>query len=275
MTAVNGDRQPLYEARHVSKSYGNVQALSDVSMTLYPGEVLGLVGDNGAGKSTLIKVMSGVHPPDSGQLLLEGSERHWKSPHDTIEAGVETLYQDSGLAPDLTIGSNVFLGREKPKPGLLGKLGFLAQKEMEREALKNLEEVGITVPPSKRTVSELSGGQRQAVAIGRAIAWARKVIMLDEPTNHLGARQAGEVLSVILAAKEQGLGVVFISHTLPHVLQVTDRIVVLRLGRVVRDAPTSEFDPESLLGTITGLLETPDPAKLKDEHPKQLGTALG
>jgi len=274
MTATNGGRQPLYEARHISMSYGSVQALSDVSMALYPGEVLGLVGDNGAGKSTLIKVLSGVHPPDSGQLILDGVERHWKSPHDTIEAGVETLYQDSGLAPDLTIGSNVFLGREKPKPGLLGKLGFLAQKEMESEALANLEEVGITVPPSKRTVSELSGGQRQAVAIGRAIAWARKVIMLDEPTNHLGARQAGEVLSVILAAKNQGLGVIFISHTLPHVLQVTDRIVVLRLGRVVRDAPTSEFDAESLLGTITGLLETPDPEKLQEEHPKQLGMAL-
>ncbi len=252
---MTGERQPLYEARHISKSYGSVVALSDVSMALYPGEIVGLVGDNGAGKSTLVKVLSGVHHPDAGQLFLDGTERHWKSPHDTIEAGVETLYQDSGLAPDLTIGSNVFLGREKPKPGLLGKLGFLAQRDMEREGLADLERVGITVPPSKRTVSQLSGGQRQAVAIGRAIAWARKVIMLDEPTNHLGARQALEVLSVIRAAKEQGLGVIFISHTLPHVLEVTDRIVVLRLGKVVKDAPTSQFDAESLLGTITGLLE--------------------
>src|SRR5258708_6590676 len=119
---MTGERQPLYEARNVSKNYGSVVALNDVSMTLYPGEVLGIVGDNGAGKSTLVKVLSGVHNPDSGQLLLDGVEHHWKSPHDTIEAGVETLYQDSGLAQDLTIGSNVFLGREKPKPGLLGKL---------------------------------------------------------------------------------------------------------------------------------------------------------
>ena len=249
------DRRPLYEARHIDKSYGSVVALSDVSVALHPGEVLGLVGDNGAGKSTLVKVLSGVLAPDAGQLLLDGAERHWRSPHDTIEAGVETLYQDSGLAPDLTIGSNVFLGREKAKPGLLGKLGFLAQRDMEREALADLNRVGITVPPSNRTVSQLSGGQRQAVAIGRAIAWARKVIILDEPTNHLGARQAIEVLSVIKAAKDKGLGVIFISHTLPHVLQVTDRIVVLRLGKVVRDAPTSEFDAESLLGTITGLIE--------------------
>ncbi len=155
---MTGERQPLYEARHVDKSYGSVVALSDVSIALYPGEVLGLVGDNGAGKSTLVKVLSGVHNPEAGQLLLDGVERHWKSPHDTIEAGVETLYQDAGLAQDLTIGSNVFLGREKAKPGLLGKLGFLAQKDMEREALADLERVGITVPPSKRTVSQLSGG---------------------------------------------------------------------------------------------------------------------
>jgi simple sugar transport system ATP-binding protein len=250
------ERKPLYEARHVSKNYGPVVALDDVSIALYPGEVLGLVGDNGAGKSTLVKVLSGVHTADAGELLLDGVEHHWKSPADTIEAGVETLYQDSGLAQDLTIGSNVFLGRERYKAGLLGRLGFLAQKDMEREALADLERVGITVPPSKRTVSQLSGGQRQAVAIGRAIAWARKVIILDEPTNHLGARQAMEVLSVIQAAKEKGLGVIFISHTLPHVLQITDRVVVLRLGRVVRDAPTSEFDAESLLGTITGLRVT-------------------
>ena len=125
---MTGDRQPLYEARNISKSYGSILALDDVSVRLYPGEVHGLVGDNGASKSTLVKVLSGVHNPDSGQLRLDGVEHHWKSPHDTIEAGVETLYQDSGLAQDLTIGSNVFLGREKPKPGLLGKLGFLAQK---------------------------------------------------------------------------------------------------------------------------------------------------
>ena len=149
----------------------------------------------------------------------------------------------------------MFLGREKLRPGLLGRLGFLAQQEMEREALADLERVGIAVPPSNRTVSELSGGQRQAVAIGRAVSWARKVILLDEPTNHLGARQSVEVLSVIKAARDKGLGVVFISHTLPHVLEVTNRIVVLRLGRVVRDAPTAEFDAESLLGTITGLID--------------------
>jgi simple sugar transport system ATP-binding protein len=245
---------PMYEVRNISKRYGPVVALDDVSLKLHAGEILGLVGDNGAGKSTLVKCLSGAHQPTQGQILLDGVERTWHSPHDALEAGIETLYQESGLATHLSVSANVFLGREEVKPGLLGRMGFLAQKSMDLQAHADLERVGIAVPSSNRAVSQLSGGQRQAVAIGRAVAWANKVIILDEPTNHLGARQAGEVLQVMKAAKEQGLGVIFISHTLPHVLQVTDRIVVLRLGKVVRDAPTSEFDADSLLGTITGLL---------------------
>lgn len=245
----------LYEVQNVSKSYGSVVALNDVSLKIHAGEVIGLVGDNGAGKSTLVKVLSGAHQPSEGTVILDGHPRKWKSPHDALEAGVETLYQDSGLAPHLSVSANVFLGREKFVRGPLGWLGFLARKEMNLKAHENLERVGIAVPQSNRSVSQLSGGQRQAVAIGRAVSWASKVIILDEPTNHLGARQAGEVLEVIKAAKARGLGVIFISHTLPHVLQVTDRIVVLRLGKIVADAPTSTFDAESLLGTITGLID--------------------
>ncbi len=245
--------EPVLELRNINKSYGSVQALTDVSFKAYAGEVIGLVGDNGAGKSSLIKTISGAHNPDSGELMVDGVARHWKSPHDSMMAGIETLYQDSGLAPDLTIGSNIFLGRELERKGIFGKLGFLDQRSMERRALEELEKVGITVPLSKRTVSQLSGGQRQAVAVGRAAMWAQHVIILDEPTNHLGARQSLEVLKVISAARDQGLCVLFISHTLPHVLEVTDRIIVLRLGRVVKDAPTSDFTVETLLGTITGL----------------------
>jgi simple sugar transport system ATP-binding protein len=242
----------IYEVENVSKNYGSVVALDGASLKLHAGEVVGLVGDNGAGKSTLVKVLSGAHQPDSGRNLLDGQERHWSSPREALDAGIETLYQDSGLAPHLTVSENVFLGRELVVPGILGKLGFLAKKTMAKEAHEDLERVGIAVPASSRSISQLSGGQRQAVAIGRAVSWARKVIILDEPTNHLGARQAGEVLEVIKAAKAKGLGVIFISHTLPHVLEVTDRIVVLRLGQVVMDAPTSEFNSDRLLGTITG-----------------------
>ena len=242
----------IYEVRNVSKNYGAVVALDGASLKLHAGEVIGLVGDNGAGKSTLVKVLSGAHSADSGQILLDGEERTWHNPKEALEAGIETLYQDSGLAPHLTVSQNVFLGREKFVKGIFGKLGFLARKQMEEEAQADLEAVGIAFPSANRPVSQLSGGQRQAVAIGRAVSWARKVLILDEPTNHLGARQSGEVLEVIKRAKKKGLGVIFISHTLPHVLEVTDRIVVLRLGKIVRDAPTSEYTADTLIGTITG-----------------------
>jgi simple sugar transport system ATP-binding protein len=244
----------LYEVRNISKNYGSVIALDNVSMKVHAGEVVGLVGDNGAGKSTLVKVLSGAHRPDAGEILLNGQAREWHTPHEAIEAGIETLYQESGLAPHLSVSANVFLGREQVKSGLLGKFGFLANKEMDQRAFQDLKNVGIAVPESNRSVSQLSGGQRQAVAIGRSVAWASKLILLDEPTNHLGARQAGEVLNIIQQVKAKNFGVIFISHTLPHVLQVTDRIVVLRLGKIVADAPTSTFDAEKLLGTITGLI---------------------
>ncbi len=245
----------LYEAQGVSKNYGSVVALQEVSLPVHAGEIVGLVGDNGAGKSTLVKVLSGAHQPTAGSVALEGTRRVWKSPREAIDAGVETLYQEAGLAPHLSVSGNVFLGREQTVPGLLGRLGFLAEKAMDAKAHADLERVGIAVPSSRRSVTELSGGQRQAVAIGRAVAWARKVIILDEPTNQLGARQAGEVLHVMRAAKAHGLGVIFVSHTLPHVLEVSDRIVVLRLGRVVADRPASSFTPDSLLGAITGLAQ--------------------
>lgn len=251
------DSGVIYEVRNISKTYGSVVALDGVSLQLRAGEVLGLVGDNGAGKSTLVKALSGAHLPDSGEILLDGVPRRWASPHDALESGIETLYQDSSLAPHLSVSSNVFLGREIMLPGILGKLGFVNQRMMDARAHADLERVGIAVPASNRSVAQLSGGQRQAVAIGRAVSWARKVIILDEPTNHLGARQAKEVLQVIRAAKAKGLGVIFISHTLPHILEVTDRIVVLRLGKVVCDEPTASFTVDSLLGTITGLNVAP------------------
>src|SRR5258708_22871216 len=175
----------VYEVRNVSKSYGSLGALHCVTLAIHTGEVLGLVGDNGAGKSTLVKILSGALQPDSGSIFLEGVERSWRSPHEAIEAGIETLYQDSSLAPQLSVSANVFLGREIVRPGILGWLGFLAQKTMDERAYADLERVGIAFPNSNRSASPLSRGQRQSVAIGRAVSWARKVIMLDEPTNHL------------------------------------------------------------------------------------------
>lgn len=255
METETAEKTPLYAARGISKKYGHVIALENVDFEVHAGEVLGLVGDNGAGKSTLIKVLSGAHKPDEGELLLDGKPVEWKSPHEALVEGIETLYQDSGLCSELTVSANVFLGRERLKKGLLGRLGVLDNKSMDEAAEAELARVGIAVPDAERTVAELSGGQRQAVAIGRAVAWANRVILLDEPTNHLGARQSEEVLTVIRQAKANGLGVVMISHTLPHVLEVTDRIIVLRLGKVVANAPTSTFTRNSLVSTLTGLGE--------------------
>ncbi|MFV0429766.1 MAG: ATP-binding cassette domain-containing protein [Arachnia sp.] len=249
------DSDYVFQARDVSKSYGSVVALEGASIGLRAGEIVGLVGDNGAGKSTLVKILSGALQPDSGSLLMDGVEHRWDSPHDALAAGVETLYQDAGLCPDLSVSGNVFLGRELVRPGLLGWLGFLDKKRMQAEAKQALDRAGIGFAGVGRTVNEFSGGQRQAVAIGRSVAWARKVVLLDEPTNHLGARQSKEVLKVMRGARENGLGVIFISHTLPHVLEVTDRVVVLRLGRVVADGPTSAYTPDSLLKVITGFTE--------------------
>jgi simple sugar transport system ATP-binding protein len=250
---VTEERRALYAAEGLTKHFNNVVALEGVDFSVAAGEVVGLVGDNGAGKSTLVGILSGAYAPDAGRIFLNDRETRWSSPHDALGAGIETVYQDSGIAPDLTVAANIFLGREILKRGLLGRLGFLAEDDMYKRARKELERVGIAMPGPGRTVSQLSGGQRQAVAIGRAIAWAKKVILLDEPTNHLGARQAAEVLGVIRQAGQSGLAVVFISHTLPHVLDVTDRIVVLRLGRIVADRRTSEFSHESLLKAIAGL----------------------
>lgn len=244
---------PVYEVRNVGKSYGKLIALNNVSLALYPGEVVGLVGDNGAGKSTMVRILSGANQPDGGEILLEGQPCTWNSPHDALEAGIETLYQDSGIAPDLTVADNIFLGREILHKGPLGMLGFLNESAMRKRATEELIKVGVSVPAAGRPVAELSGGQRQGVAIGRAVTWARKIIILDEPTNHLGAKQAAEVLEIIKKAKLRGLAVVFITHTLPHVFAVTDRVVVLRLGQIVADAPTSSFTPDSLLKAITGL----------------------
>lgn len=244
--------EPILSVRNIRKNYGKIVALDNVDFDIYPGEVVGLVGDNGAGKSTLIKVISGAIQADSGQILVDGKEVHFQSPHDSRELGVETVYQDLALSPHLNVEENIFLGREILKKGWTRIFGGLDKAAMLAEAKRNLDSLHVNIKSLKSPVAELSGGQRQAVAVARAAAWGKKLVILDEPTNHLGVEEVEMVLQLIRNVSSQGIPVIFISHTLPHVLEVTDRIEVMFLGRNVASLKTKETDLDEVVAWITG-----------------------
>ena len=227
-----------------------MQALTDVDFEVYAGEVVALVGDNGAGKSTLIKCISGAHLPDTGTIFLEGEEVKIHVPSDATRLGIETVYQDLALCDNLHVVANMFLGREGATPPLLGPMPELA---MEKRSLEVLETLRVTTIPSVRQrVASLSGGQRQSVAISRAVMWSAKVVVLDEPTAALGVAQTEQVLALIRRLRERGLGVVVITHNLHEVFEVADRIVVLRLGRRVATFTHEGTTPEDVVAAITG-----------------------
>ena len=234
----------------MSKRFGAVEALTGVDFEVYPGEVVALVGDNGAGKSTLVKTVSGVHQPDAGAIFFEGKEVKIHTPSDATRIGIETVYQDLALCDNLDVVANMFLGRER---GAIPHVGPLSELGMEKEALGVLEGLNVTTIGSVRTpVASLSGGQRQSVAISRAVMWNSKVVLLDEPTAALGVAQTAQVIALIKRLREQNLGIVVISHNLHDVFEVADRIVVLRLGRRVATFRHDETTPEQVVGAITG-----------------------
>ena len=244
---------PLLAARTLRKSFGAVRALDGADFELRAGEIHALVGDNGAGKSTLIKVFSGVHQPDSGTLTLDGSPVRFANPHDAQTAGIETVYQDLALAGTLDAASNVFLGREVLRSGPLGRLGFVDRPAMRANVEKELRRLGTTIPVLKSPVGSLSGGQRQAVAVARASIWGRRVLIMDEPAAALAPQQAANVLKLMdRVRRDSHLGVIFISHTLPHVFDIADRVTVMRRGRSVLTAPINAVDTEALLKAMTG-----------------------
>ena len=220
---------PLLEVRGLSKSFGAVQALRDLSLTLRAGEVVALAGDNGAGKTTLIKAVSGVYPPSSGEILLDGRPVRFGSPQEARAQGIETIYQDLALADNLSIGANIFLGRE-PVRRLWGFLPVLDRRAMAEAARATMARLDFHVSRMDAPVSNFSGGQRQAVAIGRAVHWNARVLIMDEPTAALGVPEQRKVLSLIRQLREQGRGILFISHNLQDIFAVSDRIVVLRRG---------------------------------------------
>ena len=242
----------LLTAVGLRKAFGHVQALRGVDLEIHQGEILGLIGDNGAGKSTLIGCLSGVIRPDTGSIIVDGQDVTFEGPHDARDHGIETVFQDLALAPDLEPATNLYLGREIVRPGILGKLRFADRGAMRREAATRLEQLGIALPNLDRPVSYLSGGQRQAVAIARALIWARRLLLLDEPTAALGVRQSRMVHDVIRRVRDQGVTVVLISHNMADVLALTDRVVAMRLGSVAATFRTSEATVDDLVAAITG-----------------------
>jgi len=245
----------LFEARGISKRYGHVQALSEADFSIDSGEVVALIGDNGAGKSTLVKAMSGVIQPDEGTLLLRGEPVQFASPLHSREMGIETVYQDLALAPDLGPAENAFVGRELLKPGLLGKLGVLDKRSMRVKAQQAFTSLGTDVKDLDAPVADLSGGQKQSVAICRSVMWASELVFMDEPTAALGVRQTRNVLELIRRVADGGVAVVLISHNMPEVLEVADRVEVMRLGRRVAQINAKETSVEELVGAMTGALD--------------------
>ncbi len=245
--------QPVLEARNISKRFGSVTALEHVDFELYPDEILALVGDNGAGKSTLIKILSGAYQPDAGEIWMHGHHVTIRNPMDARRLGIETVYQDLALAPALDIASNIFLGREERRSGPFGLIfRNLDKARMRQEAARDMASLKIGLRSMRQPVETLSGGQRQGVAVARAVSWGQRVVIMDEPTAALGVKESGMVLELIRAVKARGVPVILISHNLPHIFEVADRIQVMRLGRRVGIARPSEQSMDEVVSMMTG-----------------------
>lgn len=253
--------QPVLKASNLTKRYGRVVALDNAELDLYPGEVLGIIGDNGAGKSSLIKAISGAMKPDSGSIWLNGERVQFNSPIQARDAGIETVYQNLALSPALSITDNLFLGREIRRPGIMGDVFRMLDKQaMEKQARDKLSELGLlTIQNINQSVETLSGGQRQGVAVARAAAFGSKVIIMDEPTAALGVKESRRVLELIQDVRERGIPIILISHNMPHVFEVSDRIHVHRLGKRLCVIDPKNHSMSDAVAYMTG-------AKVPDEE---------
>jgi len=248
----------VMEARGLVKRYGHVTALDQADFELRAGEILAVIGDNGAGKSTLIKALSGALVPDAGEIRLDGSVVHFRTPMDARRAGIETVYQDLAVAPALSIAENLFLGRELRRPGILGSIfRMLDKRRMREDSTAHMRELRIEIGSMGQAVETLSGGQRQGVAVARSAAFARHVVIMDEPTAALGVKQSTMVLDLIRRVRDRGLSVVLISHDMPHVFEIADRIHVARLGKRIAVLDPRKISMSDTVALMTGAL-TPD-----------------
>jgi fructose transport system ATP-binding protein len=245
---------PVLKATRLVKTYGNVVGLDGVSLELFPGEVLAIIGDNGAGKSTLVKCLTGAEIPDEGTIELDGKVVHFRRPQDARDLGIETVYQSLAVSPALDVASNLFLGRELRKPGILGTVfRVLDRKLMRQRATDELRALGIsTLQDVTVAVENLSGGQRQAVAVARAAAFGSKVVVLDEPTAALGVRESNQVLELISTLRDKGVPVILISHNMPHVFDVADRIHIQRLGKRAATITPKSHSMTDAVAIMTG-----------------------
>ncbi|HQT86230.1 MAG: sugar ABC transporter ATP-binding protein [Acidiphilium sp. 37-64-53] len=243
---------PILSLHGIRKNYGPVRALDGVDFAIMPGEIVSLVGDNGAGKSTLVKIMSGAVQPSAGQIRFEGTPVVFASPHDARDAGIETVYQDLAVVPELDAEANLFLGREWTGTGLLSRF-FLDRKRMRAAAEAHIRSLKVNLKSIRQPVGLLSGGQRQSVAVARSILWGRKVIILDEPTAALGVRESRGVLDLILELRARNFAVLMVSHSMPHVFEVSDRIFVLRQGRSAAVLDRHGTTMNEIVGLITGI----------------------
>jgi ABC-type sugar transport system ATPase subunit len=253
----------VLRAEHITRRYGAVVALADASITLRRGEVMGLVGDNGAGKSTLLKILSGAVEPNSGSITVEGAPVTFRKPGDALQAGIETVYQDLALVDTMSAVQNVYLGREELSTNpILRLLNVVADGGMRKRSREVLAELGVGIQSVNVPVKGMSGGQRQCLAIARALIWGRRIVILDEPTAALGVRESQQVLDLITRLKEHGVSVILVSHNMQQLATVADRVTVMRLGRSVAVRDVADITPQTIVGLITGALpadvETPE-----------------
>ncbi len=245
----------VLEARDVVKRYGHVEALRGASFLARAGEITALIGDNGAGKSTLVRILSGVTPPTEGAILVAGGEVSFASPTEARANGIETVYQDLSVAPDLSSSANMFMGRERLRQGWLGRLGFLDEAGMRRDSIEAFARLKVSLKDTDAPIATLSGGQRQSVAICRSIMWSRRVVLMDEPTAALGVVQTARTLEIIRRVAETGIAVVLISHNMRDIIEVADHVEVLRLGRRVARMRNEGLTVQDLVGAMTGALD--------------------
>ena len=265
---------PILSARGLQKRYGNVTAIDGADFDLYNGEILAVIGDNGAGKSSMIKALSGATIPDEGEIRLDGEVVNFKSPHDARSAGIETVYQDLAVAPALDIATNLFLGREKRRDGFLGSvLRMVDHKGQKEEAVRQMNSLQIGIRSMSQAVETLSGGQRQGVAVARAAAWANKLVIMDEPTAALGVKESAQVLELIKRVRDKGLPVILISHNMPHVFEIADRIHIHRLGKRVAVVDPKEHSMHEVVGIMTGAVVHDIEHQEAEKQKKNGGTA--